>query len=188
MYNRQDMLDFRLYAVFYFTPVLSRSKCETAATLQKTCKDHHDRQRIWICSIQVDYRILGSPHLLCRPVCLMAERSDWKYKQTHQGIYSKAGELWWFYRQKNSNDIEENKQKAKTKTQFSNTKMRVLQRNIIILHLLVDSTISCQRTNRYVVKLEMRVLRERMFGTRFEPLFGHGAKKGKGSVEGLTKC
>ena len=35
MYNRQDMPDFRLYAVFYFTPVLSRSKCETAATLQK---------------------------------------------------------------------------------------------------------------------------------------------------------
>ena len=37
------------------------------------------------------------------------------------------------------NDTEENKQKIKTKTKFSDTKMRVLQKNIIILHLLVDS-------------------------------------------------
>lgn len=43
------------------------------------------------------------------------------------------------YRQKDSDDTEENKQKAKTKTQFSNTKMQVLQKNLIILHLLVDS-------------------------------------------------
>lgn len=40
---------------------------------------------------------------------------------------------------KDSDDTEENKQEAKTKTQFSNAKMRVLQKNLIILHLLVDS-------------------------------------------------
>ena len=52
------------------------------------------------------------------------------------------------------NDTEENKQKTKTETKFSNTKIRVLQKNIIILHLLIDSTQNpCEQLNIYFLLL-----------------------------------
>ena len=91
---------------------------------------------------------------LYQAICLMAERSGWKYKQAHQAIYPKVGKLRWFHRQKDCNDTEENKQKTKTETKFSNTQMRVLQKNIIILHLLVDSTLT------EYVKNELNIFQE----------------------------
>ena len=45
-------------------------------------------------------------------------------------------------------------QKTKTETKFSNTQMRVLQKNIIILHLLVDSTLT------EYVKNELNIFQE----------------------------
>ena len=42
----------------------------------------------------------------------------------------------------------------KTETKFSNTQMRVLQKNIIILHLLVDSTLT------EYVKNELNIFQE----------------------------
>ena len=44
------------------------------------------------------------------------------------------------FTEKDCNDTKENKQKTEIKTKFLNTKIRVLQKNIIILHLLVYST------------------------------------------------
>ncbi|WP_044124833.1 hypothetical protein, partial [Hoylesella loescheii] len=50
---------------------------------------------------------------------------------------------------------EENKQKAKTKTQFSNTKIRSLQKNIINLHLLVDSTRALYKGRKAKKKVQL---------------------------------
>ena len=43
----------------------------------------------------------------------------------------------------NYDGSKERRRGSKEKTQFSNAKMRVLQKNIIILHLLVDATTNC---------------------------------------------
>ena len=43
----------------------------------------------------------------------------------------------------NYNGSKERQTGSKEKTQFSNTKMRVLQKNIIILHLMVDAATNC---------------------------------------------
>ena len=47
------------------------------------------------------------------------------------------------YYLENYNGSKERQTGSKETTQFSNTKMRVLQKNIIILHLLVDATTNC---------------------------------------------
>jgi len=43
----------------------------------------------------------------------------------------------------NYDGSKERQTETKEKAQFSNTKMRVIQKNIIILHLLVDATTNC---------------------------------------------
>ena len=47
------------------------------------------------------------------------------------------------YYLENYNSSKERQTGSKEKNQFSNAKMRVLQKNIIILHLLVDATTNC---------------------------------------------
>ena len=47
------------------------------------------------------------------------------------------------YYLENYNGSKERRRGSKEKIQFSNAKMRVLQKNIIILHLLVDATTNC---------------------------------------------
>ena len=43
----------------------------------------------------------------------------------------------------NYDGSKERQTETKEKARFSNTKLRVLQKNIIILHLRVDATINC---------------------------------------------
>jgi len=47
------------------------------------------------------------------------------------------------YYLENYDGSKERQTGSKEKTQFSNTKLRVLQKNIIILHLRVDATTTC---------------------------------------------
>ncbi len=47
------------------------------------------------------------------------------------------------YYLENYDGSKERQTGSKEKTQFLNTKVRVLQKNIIILHLRVDSTTNC---------------------------------------------